>query len=102
MYYRGPGNLDDDIKYDYMNQQLVDDMENLFHYPSDTVFLKRNKKDMHVNSHGRKLISLCKNSGLRIINGRTKHDMNGEITFQNRQGTSLIDISAIQCLLKIF
>ena len=89
------GTLDDGIKYDYINQQLPDRLEHLFHYQNDTAFPKRNTKDNQVNSHGRKIISLCKESGLRIINGRTERDLNGEITFQNRQGTSLIDISAI-------
>ena len=38
---------------------------------------------------------------MRVINGRTISDANGEITFQNRQGTSLIDISAIHFLRSI-
>ena len=32
---------------------------------------------------------------MRVINGRTISDANGKLTFQNRQGTSLIDISVI-------
>ena len=32
---------------------------------------------------------------MHVINGRTISGANGEITFQNRQGTSLIDFSAI-------
>ena len=32
---------------------------------------------------------------MRVINGRITSDANGEITFKNRQGTSMIDISAI-------
>ena len=67
----------------------------MFLYPNDAQLPPRNSKDSNVNSQGRNLIGLCRESGLRVINGRTVSDPNGEITFQNRQGTSMIDLAAI-------
>ena len=89
------GLLDDIIRNDDVHQTLIDNMESLFLYPRDDLFVERNSKDNHVNNHGRKFITLCKESGLRIINGRTKSDQYGDITFQNRQRTSVIDIACI-------
>ena len=89
------GLLDDIIRNDDVHQTLIDNMESLFLYPRDDLFVERNSKDNHVNNHGRKFITLCKESGLRIINGRTKSDQYGDITFQNIQGTSVIDIACI-------
>ena len=89
------GTLEDTIKNDSLNWKVAENLEHLFLYPNDTSLQPRNSKDSNVNSHGQKFVALCRESGLRVINGRTISDANGEITFQNRQGTSLIDISAI-------
>ena len=48
-----------------------------------------------MNSYSRILIAVCKESGLRIVNGHFTSDLKGNFTFQNRQGTSLIDIAAV-------
>ena len=53
--------------------------------------MPRNNEDKTINQFGRKLLSLCKASGLRILNGRHAGDRNGNITFYNANGTSLID-----------
>ena len=47
--------------------------------------------DTGINTFGRKLLNLCKSSGLRILNGRHKADPTGNITFYNATGKSLID-----------
>ena len=47
--------------------------------------------DGYVNSFGRKLLSLCKTTGLRILNGRHEGDKVGNFTFFGANGMSLID-----------
>ena len=44
-----------------------------------------------LKTFGRKLINLCKTTGIRIVNGRHVQDPNGNFTFYNSRGTSLID-----------
>ena len=72
--------LDDVIRTDDIHQTLIDNMETLFSYPYDPSVTEGKSKDTHVNTHGRRLITLCKESGLRIINGRTKSVKSGDIT----------------------
>ena len=44
------------------------------------------------NSHGLKLIDLCKSNGLRIANGRLGEDhLIGSYTYANYMGSSVID-----------
>ncbi|CAG5078766.1 Protein of unknown function [Cotesia congregata] len=43
--------------------------------------LKRKSKDKVFNSEGKKLLKVCKELGLRIMNGGTEGDRKGEITF---------------------
>ena len=56
--------------------------------------------DNNVNNHGLHLINLCKNTDMRILNGRTKGDSLGRPTFHGRNGTSTIDY--IICDQEIF
>ena len=53
--------------------------------------------DTKINTFGRKLLNLCKSSGLRILNGRHKADPTGYITFYNATGKSLIDYVLVDC-----
>ena len=50
--------------------------------------LPRTNKDLIVDAYGRKLLNLCKNTGLLIANGRLN---DGEFTFQGSQGSSTVD-----------
>ncbi len=43
------------------------------------------------NNHGKRLIELCKNCNLRILNGQTKGDSLGQPTFHKKYGSSTID-----------
>lgn len=43
--------------------------------------LKRKSKDKVLNSEGKKLLKMCKELELRIMNGGTEGNKNGEITF---------------------
>jgi hypothetical protein len=47
--------------------------------------------DNTTNRHGLQLINTCKNTDLRILNGRTKGDSLGRPTFHGRNGTSTVD-----------
>ena len=44
-----------------------------------------------INAHGRALLALCRNTGMRILNGRTPGDLSGAFTFHSVQGSSLLD-----------
>ncbi len=72
-----------------------DDVKHI-NLPSDYVCdnaLKRNNMDPHsVDEHGKELLSLCKTSGLRILNGRTVGDTLGYCTCFSPNGLpSVID-----------
>ena len=55
---------------------------------------KRRNCDEIINSHGSKIIELCKSFDFRILNGRTKGDKIGNFTHLNtNQGFSTIDYS---------
>ena len=52
---------------------------------------KRRNRDEGVNGAGKALLDTCKLKGLRIINGRTSSDPEGDYTFIGPQGQSTID-----------
>ena len=52
---------------------------------------RRFSLDTKTNASGLRLIQLCKDSDLCILNGRTGQDDIGQFSFQGAQGTSLID-----------
>ena len=51
----------------------------------------RNSFDNIINNHGKRLLQICKNSDLKILNGRTNGDSLGRPTFHGRNGTSVVD-----------
>ncbi len=60
---------------------------------SDNSFqpLERQNFDSIANNHGKKIIEICKNTDMRILNGRTIGDSVGRPTFHGKNGTSLVD-----------
>ena len=60
---------------------------------SDSSFqtVERNSFDNVLNNNGKKLLEICKNLDLRIVNGRAKGDSLGRPTFHGKNGTSVID-----------
>ena len=58
----------------------------------------RGSKDKETNNAGFELINICKETGLRILNGRTKSDRLGEYTFMGKQGNSVIDYALIDIM----
>ena len=84
-----------------------DDSRHMYPLPEDYTAdeqLPRNNTDAVVNSNGRLLVDSCKETGLRIANGRVGQDANiGECTYMDRNGSSLIDyILMSQNMLDMF
>lgn len=52
----------------------------------------RNSKDEIINKRGEKLLLTVQENGWQLINGTTKGDPNGEFTFANHNGFSVVDI----------
>lgn len=69
--------------------RLVDFLDDASYSP-DTQF-DRKSMDSTCNSHGLKLLDLCKATSFRIVNGRIGQDFNGELTYINHMGSSVID-----------
>lgn len=67
------------------SELLLDTSENSF-CPTE-----RQNFDSTINNHGKKLIEICKNCDLRILNGRTMGDSLGRPTFHGKNGTSTVD-----------
>ena len=53
---------------------------------------ERNSMDDTSNAHGKLLVSMCRDLGLRILNGRIDGDAAGECTFSGGRGKSMIDL----------
>ena len=85
------GNLLDYIEHDSIAEPLLDVLSHVLTYDGDVIFPKRVTEDTIVNSFGRKLINLCKNTGMRICNGRVEGNESGCLTFYNHLGSSVID-----------
>ena len=59
----------------------------------------RNTFNPIVNSHGKRLLDLCKSFDLRILNGRITGDSLGRFTYSTQNGDSTVDyIITDQCL----
>ena len=84
------GDRNDFIDDIMLSRNISNLLQPLINYDSDEI-MNRKSMDISVNQFGRKLISLCKTTGLRIVNGRHHEDPNGSITFFGPNGMSLID-----------
>ena len=82
------GNLVDYVENDYFNPHvnlLPDD----YNY---NVPLLRSSRDIVINKYGRNLIDFCKESSLRILNGRIGEDAGiGDYTYVGHIGRSVVD-----------
>uniref|UniRef100_A0A6P7GM18 Uncharacterized protein LOC114344312 n=1 Tax=Diabrotica virgifera virgifera TaxID=50390 RepID=A0A6P7GM18_DIAVI len=52
-------------------------------------------KDKIANAQGRRIIGLCEENDMVILNGRTPGDHKGEFTFVGTMGSSVIDLACI-------
>ena len=62
---------DDSITNDVVQNYTLREVSEILTYETDTVLPTRVNPDKTVNEYERKLLSLCKSSGLRILNERT-------------------------------
>lgn len=68
---------------------------------SDVGFLNsRKSRDRKVNKEGRKLLELCEDHGLIILNGRSEGDKEGEFTYISKVGCSVIDLGIVSLGIK--
>ncbi|KAK3094374.1 hypothetical protein FSP39_000921 [Pinctada imbricata] len=79
-------NLKDFIDCDFVHDSI---RSTLFDYESDEYLPDRNCPDHNVNTYGIKLIQLCIESGLRILNGRL--DFSSDFTYCGPNGSSVLD-----------
>ena len=68
------------------------DLDFLPGYELDTFTTHRNNEDVSLNSFGEQLIQLCIASKLRVLNGRTRGDLQGHFTYLGYQGYSTVDL----------
>ncbi|CAG2203516.1 unnamed protein product [Mytilus edulis] len=78
---------DDFIKEDNLPESLVD----LTSYSADSQLSLRVNPDLKTNTWGLKLLSLCKSSGFRIVNGRHSEGYANGFTYCGANGTSVND-----------
>ena len=75
---------------------IADDRKDLYFLPEgyelDTFTTHRNNEDVSLNSYGEQLIQLCIPSKLRVLNGRTRGDLQGHFTYLGYQGCSTVDL----------
>ncbi len=55
----------------------------------------RINSDFCTNSYGRKLIDVCKNTNISMLNGRMNGDVPGKFTFHSSIGSSVIDYALV-------
>ena len=66
------GNRVDYIVSDTVSKTLANILADAFVYDIDEILPQRVSEDTTVNNYGRRLIELCKMTGLRVCNGRLK------------------------------
>ena len=61
-------------------------------YELDTVRSVRNYQDTSVDEHGQQFLDLCNETKLRILNGRTRGDLQGHLTYVGFHGCSTVNL----------
>ena len=71
-------------------------------YEIDSITSIRNNQDISINEYGQQLLDLCRAAKLRILNGRTRGDLQGHITYIGNKGHSTVDLVLASeiCLLQ--
>ena len=64
-------------------------------YVSDLAPVDRVSQDRTINNRGKQLLSLCIESGLRLLNGRSTGDLLGSFTCHQPLGSSVVDYIAV-------
>lgn len=79
---------------DYIEMDDDDDDDHSDHLPNNYSFEdlhNRNSMDKLVQKSGRRLISICIDNNMYILNGRTLGDLDGRFTCYNHNGSSVVD-----------
>ena len=84
-------NRDDFIGDDILDNTILKEVTELLTYELDSVLSVRKNPDDTVNDYGVKLLNMCKSSGLRILNGRHKLQMDSDFSFMGARGCSVVD-----------
>ena len=75
---------------------IVEDRKDLDFLPEGyelyTFTTHRNNEDVSLNSYGEQLIQLSIASKLRVLNGRTRGDLQGYVSYLGYQGCSTVDL----------
>jgi hypothetical protein len=83
----GDFNARTSLEQDYCNSDNLDKYLDISSTLVSTHHLDRRNCDKHkVDNHGQKLLSLCKSSDLRILNGRIFGDSIGHVTCYSHNG----------------
>ncbi|CAG2220269.1 unnamed protein product [Mytilus edulis] len=85
------GTLVDFVEKDDIHFTVKNQICGAFEYLADSVLPKRVNPDLNTNIYGSKIISMCKSSGLRIVNGRHKNGFSNDFTYCGPIGMSVLD-----------
>lgn len=83
--------LPDFVLHDESNHSHNED----FYYKYDNSLPRNNQNPKRANNSGRNLLNLCKESGLRILNGRSTCDLLGKPTCITYNGCSAVDYTIV-------
>ena len=75
-----------------MSSEINDHISEIMCYIPDTEPGPRCTMDKKINTFGRRLISICKSSHFRIVNGRHQFDPDGSFTYCGPNGRSVVDL----------
>jgi len=64
-------------------------------YPVDQSITKRKSRDMKIDTRGKELLDLCISHQLRVLNGRTLGDLQGNYTCYTPNGASVVDYTIV-------
>lgn len=76
---------------DFIVDDGVEGMPNMDWYTKSEFNIPRQSRDLTVNTFGKTLLTLCKETNMCVLNGRSTRDPFGEFTYVSEQGQSVID-----------
>ena len=82
-------NVTDDDKYTPVPEQYNSDEH-------ESLYNRENEDVCSVNEYGKKLLELCIETELRILNGRMLGDLEGKLTCHKWNGSSTVDYGIVQ------
>ena len=83
--------LCDYVQYDFLHTSVLNTLGDLVSYITDEALPNRVNPDKGTNDFGTRLLTVCKSSGLRIVNGRHREGLANDFTFSGSRGMSVID-----------